>query len=74
MTAAGELLNLPVTVPQRSMVSAYHLPQRRGAPRYVPPQRVYVLPRSQRPEAFQYGADGYIRTTPDKGNLIDIFT
>lgn len=73
MTAAGELLNLPVAVPTRTLVSAHHLPQRRGAARYVPPQRVYVLPRRQRPETFQYSADGYTRTTPDKGNLIDLF-
>lgn len=75
MTAAGEILNLPVAIPMRSLVSAYHLPQRRAATRCAPqhPQRVYAIPRRQRPETFRYGADGYTRMTPDKGNIIDLF-
>lgn len=76
MTAAGELLNLPVVIPMRSLVSAYHLPLKRDAARYHPPQtqQVYALPRPRRSETIRYGADGYTRVTPEKGNIIDIFT
>lgn len=76
MTAAGELLNLPVAMPVRSLVPAYHLPQKRDAARYQPPQsqRVHALPRHRPPETYRYGADGYTRSTPAKGGIIDIFT
>jgi hypothetical protein len=76
MTATGEILNLPVAMPRRSLVSAYQLPQKRDAARYHPPQsqRVHTLPRRQPPETYRYDADGYTRSTPDKGNIIDIFT
>jgi hypothetical protein len=75
MTAAGELLNLPVTIPMRTPVSAYPLPQRRSRARHLPPQpqRVYALPRRRRAETWRYDADGYTRTTPEKGNIIDLF-
>jgi hypothetical protein len=75
MTAAGELLNLPVVIPMRKLASAYHPSQRRGAASYLcrQPQRVYALPRHRRSETFGYCADGYTRTTPDKGNIIDLF-
>ena len=75
MTAAGELLNLPVAIPMRNPVSAYHLPPRQDAVRYHRPQaqRVYALPRRKPPEAFRYDADGYTRVTPEKGNIVDLF-
>jgi hypothetical protein len=76
MTATGELLNLPVAMPMRSLVSAYNLPQKRDAARYHPPQsqRVHAFPRRRPPETCRYGADGYTRMTPAKGDIIDIFT
>jgi hypothetical protein len=75
MTAAGEILNLPVAISMRTPVSASPLPQRRGGIRCLPrqPQRVYALPRRQPPETLGYGAEGYTRTTPAKGNIIDLF-
>lgn len=75
MTAAGELLNLPVVIPMRKLVSAYHPPPRRDAARYHPPQpqRVYAIPRRKHPETVRYDADGYTRITPDKGGIIDLF-
>ena len=73
MTAAGEILNLPV--PMRTPVSAYPLPQQRGGTRYLPrqAQRIYALPRRRPPATLRYGADGYTRTPPAKGNIIDLF-
>jgi hypothetical protein len=75
MTAAGELLNLPVAIPARNPVAAYHLPPRQGAVRYNRPQaqRVYPLPHRKPSEAFRYDADGYTRVTPEKGGIIDLF-
>jgi hypothetical protein len=73
MTAAGEILNLPVAIPARTPVSAYHLPQRRRAARYIPPQHVHAQPRRQGPETCGYTADGYTRTSPVKGHIIDLF-
>ena len=75
MTAAGEILNLPVAIPMRTPVSAYPLSQREGGTRYLPrqPQRVYALPRRWPPETLRYDADGYTRTMPAKGNIIDLF-
>jgi hypothetical protein len=73
MTATGELLNLPVAIPMRSMVSAYNRPQRRGAARYANPHRVYGLQHRERPDTLQYRANGYTTAAPDKGNIIDLF-
>jgi hypothetical protein len=73
MTAAGELLNLPVAIPMRPVVSAYNLPQRRGAARYAHPRRVYGFAHRERPDTLRYRADGYTTTAPDKGNIIDLF-
>lgn len=73
MTATGEILNLPVAIPTRTLPSSFSLPQRRCAARYIRPHRVYSLPNRQQSNTFRYGADGYTKAAPDKGNIIDLF-
>ena len=73
MTAAGELLNLPVAIPMRPVVPAYHLPQRRAANRFAQPYRVYRLAHQQPSDRPWYGADGYTVQASEKGNNIDLF-
>jgi hypothetical protein len=73
MTAAGEILNLPVAIPMRPVVPAYSLPQRRPTTQFTQPHRVYRLSDRQQPGTFCYGADGYTAKVPDKGDLIDLF-
>ena len=68
-------MNLPVVIPKRTPVSAYPPPQQRSGTRYLPrqAQRIYALPRRRPPVTLGYGADGYTRTTPAKGSIIDLF-
>jgi hypothetical protein len=73
MTAAGEILNLPVAIPMRPVVPAYSLPQRHSTTRYTPPPRIFRIPHHSVPDATWYGADGYTAKVPEKGNVIDLF-
>ena len=73
MSATGELLNLPVAIPVRTLAPSFPLPQRRDRFRYVRPHLVYRLPNPQRGDIFRYGADGYKKAAPDKGNIIDLY-
>jgi hypothetical protein len=73
MTAAGELLNLPVAIPMRPVVPAYQLPQRRAPNRFAQPYRVYRHRQQQPSNSLWYGANAYAVKAPDKGNVIDLF-
>jgi hypothetical protein len=73
MTAAGELLNLPVAIPMRPVVPAYHLPERRATNRFSRPYRVYGRPHHQSSDCRWYGANGYTVQASEKGNNIDLF-
>jgi hypothetical protein len=73
MTAAGEILNLPVAIPMRPVVPTHSLPQRHSTTRYAPPHRIYRIPHQSPPDASWYDADGYTAKVPEKGNVIDLF-